>query len=104
MKARIKLSDIHALAADYALELHAVGKVEGEYLVLPLVAAQAIKNRHRPQPKKLRGLGDLIHRIALPIAKALKLGCVDPATNQLRPESPCAKRREQLNKAVSFSK
>lgn len=41
-------------------------------------------------------IGDAIHKIALPIAKTLKLGCVDELGN-LKPESPCAKRREWLN-------
>lgn len=43
------------------------------------------------------GLGDIVHAVATPIARALKLPCIDPATKQLRPESGCAKRREYLN-------
>jgi hypothetical protein len=48
--------------------------------------------RHRP------GLGDLVSSVATPIARALKLPCIDPATRQLRPESGCAKRKALLNK------
>lgn len=47
-----------------------------------------------------RGLGDLIGAVATPVAAALGLPCVDPETKQLRPESPCAKRKAALNKAV----
>ncbi len=41
--------------------------------------------------------GDAIAAIAAPIARALNLPCIDPQTNQLRPDSPCAKRRDALN-------
>jgi hypothetical protein len=43
------------------------------------------------------GLGDIVERIAKPIAKALHMKCLDE-NNKLRPESPCAKRRDKLNK------
>ncbi len=42
-------------------------------------------------------LGDKISSVATPIARALNLDCIDPRTNDLRPESPCAKRRAALN-------
>ncbi len=42
-------------------------------------------------------LGDSISSVATPIARALNLDCIDPQTNDLRPESPCAKRRNALN-------
>jgi hypothetical protein len=42
-------------------------------------------------------LGDLVASIATPIARALKLPCIDPATNDLRPESGCAKRKAWMN-------
>jgi hypothetical protein len=44
-------------------------------------------------------LGDLIERLAKPIAKALALPCLD-STGQLKPESPCAKRRDALNRLL----
>jgi hypothetical protein len=50
-------------------------------------------------PAKPTGLGDLVGKIATPIAAALGLPCVDPATRQLRPESPCARRKAALNAA-----
>lgn len=48
--------------------------------------------------KYRRGLGDIISSVATPIAAALHLPCVDPTTKQLRPESPCAKRKAALNR------
>lgn len=52
---------------------------------------------------KLNGLGDLVHAVALPIARALRLSCIDPETKKLRAESPCAARRRKLNEAVPFT-
>lgn len=48
--------------------------------------------------KKTFGLGDLISSVATPIASALNLPCIDQETRQLRPESPCAKRKAALNR------
>lgn len=42
-------------------------------------------------------LGDIIASVATPIARALKLPCIDSATKELRPESGCAKRKAKLN-------
>lgn len=44
------------------------------------------------------GLGDAVGAVATPIARALGLPCVDRGTGQLRPESPCAKRKAGLNR------
>lgn len=44
------------------------------------------------------GIGDIIERLAKPIAKALGLPCLDEKTGGLKPESPCAKRRDALNR------
>ena len=43
------------------------------------------------------GLGDLIERIAKPFARALRLDCID-SDGKLKATSPCAKRRDKLNK------
>lgn len=43
------------------------------------------------------GLGDAVAAVATPIARALRLPCIDPATKQLRPESGCTKRKARLN-------
>lgn len=48
-------------------------------------------------PYGVQGLGDIVEKIAKPIAKALNLPCLDEE-KKLRPESPCAKRRNFLNK------
>jgi hypothetical protein len=45
-------------------------------------------------------LGNLVASIATPIARVLKLSCIDPATQELRPESKCAKRKAALNKLL----
>ncbi len=46
-------------------------------------------------------LGNQIALVATPIARALKLPCIDRRTNQLRPESGCAKMRDNLNAGMS---
>lgn len=45
-------------------------------------------------------LGDAVSFVATPIARALHLDCIDPETNDLRAESPCAKAKQQLNMGV----
>lgn len=59
--------------------------------------ARVVATKHVSGPARGRGLGDVVHAVALPIARALGLPCVDPETKQLRPESGCAKRRASLN-------
>jgi hypothetical protein len=41
--------------------------------------------------------GNAIASIATPIARMIGADCIDPATNDLRPESPCAKAKRRLN-------
>ena len=48
--------------------------------------------------KAKSGLGDLIERIVHPVAVALDLPCLDERKEKLRPESPCAKRRDAANR------
>lgn len=48
-----------------------------------------------PKPPTLR-LGDLAEKLAKPIARALRLPCLD-AQGNLNPESGCAKRKARLN-------
>ena len=45
----------------------------------------------------MENLGDKIHEKLLPIARAVHAPCIDPETNDLRPDSPCAKRIDMLN-------
>ena len=53
------------------------------------------KNGETVDPKTT-GLGDIVERLAKPIAKALHLPCLDK-TGNLRPESGCAKRKKLMN-------
>ncbi len=46
--------------------------------------------------------GDAIASVATPIARAFGLPCIDPVTNKLRPESGCAKMRDNLNSGMSI--
>jgi hypothetical protein len=43
-------------------------------------------------------LGDKVAAVATPFARALKLGCIDRETKELRPESRCAKWKAALNR------
>jgi hypothetical protein len=43
-------------------------------------------------------IGDALERLAKPLAKALRLDCLDDA-DKLKLGSPCAKRRDRLNEA-----
>ncbi len=45
-------------------------------------------------------LGDLISSVATPIARMVGADCIDPVTQELLPESPCAKAKNQLNQGV----
>lgn len=51
---------------------------------------------------KIKGLGDVIAKVATPVARALKLDCIDPVTKQLKPDSGCSKRKEGINKRFPF--
>lgn len=44
------------------------------------------------------GLGDIVASVATPIARALGADCIDKETNDLKPKSPCQKRKDELNK------
>jgi hypothetical protein len=46
--------------------------------------------------RRSAGLGDLVERAVKPIAVAMKLPCLDKE-KRLRPDSPCARRRDRLN-------
>lgn len=43
------------------------------------------------------GLGDIVEKLAKPIAKLLKLDCLEPS-GKLKPCSPCARRRDAMNR------
>ena len=50
-------------------------------------------------PHPVRGLGDVVESMIKPIARALRLNCLDNQ-GKLKAASPCAKRRDALNRAV----
>ncbi len=47
------------------------------------------------------GVGSKIEKIANPIARLLKLPCIDPKTRKTKPESGCGKMKARLNAGVS---
>lgn len=47
--------------------------------------------------------GDVIAAVATPIARVLGLPCIDPDTKQLRPESGCARMKNNLNAGMNFA-
>ena len=49
-----------------------------------------------------RGLGDVIEGLIKPVAQVLGLSCLD-STGQLKPDSPCARRRDALNRKTGLS-
>ena len=51
---------------------------------------------------EFKGLGDVVAAVATPIARAMRLECIDHETKQLKVTSPCAKRKARMNKAVPF--
>jgi len=48
-------------------------------------------------------LGTRIANMAAPIAKVLKLPCIDKKTGQPRPDSGCGKMKQRLNDGMSFA-
>jgi hypothetical protein len=51
----------------------------------------------------MENLGDKIASVATPIARALRLPCIDPVTQQLRSDSDCNKMRMNLNAGMSLA-
>jgi len=51
-------------------------------------------------PHGVTGLGDIVEKIARPIAKFLGIPCHDE-NGKLKPESNCAKRRNMLNNIIT---
>jgi len=57
------------------------------------------KSQDLSEARRLR-LGDLVEKMAKPIAKALRLDCIDK-DGSLKPDSGCAKRRDALNRLTN---
>jgi len=94
------LSHVHCAAcrndAAFRTSLLRAGAVQTDDFRCP-EGCRIGQTENLPQPFR-RGLGDVIEVFAKPIAKALKLPCLDDQ-DRLKPESPCAKRRDALNAA-----
>lgn len=84
-----------------AITMH--GQVFLEFTVEQFNAVRKRFNPSAPLVKpEMKGLGDLVGKVATPIARALGMDCIDKSSGQLKPESPCQKRKEMLNNAVRF--
>lgn len=96
---RLRLTAIEAKASErpagYVEAVLSRGVIDGEFLEISPEALAELRDTYRPQARL--GLGDLVASIATPIARAMHLSCIDPATQDLRPESACAKRKAWLN-------
>lgn len=79
----------------HGASLLSAGTLAGSELTIDDAKWQALQ----PAQKSI-GLGDAIAAVATPIARALKLSCIDPVTKQLRPDSGCAQRKAALNRIV----
>lgn len=77
---------------EYAEAVMASGTVNDATVEIDYADFQAILARFPPK----EGLGDKLERLAKPIAKFLKLPCLDER-GELKRESGCAKRRDGLN-------
>lgn len=56
-----------------------------------------ITREQRKNRRNLPGLGDAVAMVATPIARATGMRCIDPQTQELRPESRCARWKKLLN-------
>lgn len=63
----------------------------------PIGRWQAAGNNHSALPKPVLRLGDIVEKLAKPIARALRLNCLQK-DGTLKPLSPCAQRRDRLNR------
>ena len=65
-------------------------------MALTLIKTGSTKQAGPTRPRPALGLGDMVETVAKPIAKVLKMDCLDQ-NEQLKPQSPCWKRRAWLN-------
>jgi len=96
------LTPLHPSAWRAAVLEHAT--LDGQNILIPSAAYSAAMRafpRLNLNPAPRPGLGDLVASVATPIARALKLSCIDPATRQLREDSACARRKRWLNARFS---
>jgi hypothetical protein len=86
-------------SAQFRADVLAIATRNGDALELDSDQLIALLQRHRPARRvaQRRGLGDRIERAVKPIARALRLDCLDESGN-LKPDSGCAKRRDGINR------
>ncbi len=97
MKARIEFLR-RRFGDDFARDAAAVA-TSSDGIFLEIDAEKFAALRRTARPKSL-GLGDLVEKAAKPIAKALRLDCLDER-GELKPESKCAKRKRWLNRLTN---
>jgi len=94
--------DLNALRASLPAEtferLRAAGDVTDQQLAITPEALRCIVPPVPVAPRPLRGLGDVVERIAKPIARRLDRALKTNLENC----GGCAKRRDRLNAAVPF--
>ena len=85
----------------YYEDVMAHGIVEGDFLEITQEGYSKLLEKYRPKPTytgSMRGLGDLVHKVANPIAHV-----IDKVTGtHIQGCGGCAKRREKWNEAVPF--
>lgn len=113
MTGRIRISRIRAIAplkkSGYEEALMSAGKLVagGEFLRISREDYERIGAQFATEISPAKsvppgtGLGDLVHKLAGPIGRAVKFPCMKgDGSTELKPGSPCAKARALGNKLV----
>jgi hypothetical protein len=109
---RALIKDLHAVAKQrgegYLEACLKAGKIspDGQWMIFDDAAHTKIRLQYNAQSKVGRGerreslaLGDLVHKIAGPIGKAIHWPCLKgDGTTDLKPGSPCDRAKKVLNK------
>jgi len=102
---RALIKDLHAVAKQrgdgYLAACLKAGRIsrDGQWMIFDDAAHTKIRLQYNPHPAAPgAGLGDIIHKVAGPIARAIKWPCLKgDGTTDLKPGSLCDKRRRRLN-------
>jgi hypothetical protein len=113
---RARLDHLHAAAKTrrpgYLEACQRAGKIsaDGQWIIFDNDAHSQIRRKFNPLPPSIpsppgrwqaegpAGLGDLIHKVAGPIGRAIKWPCLKgDGTTDLKPGSPCDRARRALN-------
>ena len=110
MKTAIQFSTLRRLYGDGGLvKFKAAGRIEQDTVEIEVEEARELHKElagddsHGLTESRPTGLGDLVHKVAGPIGKAIHWPCNERdadgnPTTELRPGSPCAHARALLNK------